>query len=149
MIQARVTTRPIDLSALQAEITHESDGAQVHFLGIVRNHHQGCAVRRIDYEAYEPMALKELQRIADEVAAAFKLQRVLVLHRLGRHEIGEASIAVCIGSPHRTAAFEAAKQIMDRVKKDVPIWKKEYFADGSVEWVLADKLVRSESAGKS
>jgi molybdopterin synthase catalytic subunit len=66
-----------------------------------------------------------------------------VVHRFGRHEIGDASIAVAIGSPHRAAAFDAAKMIMDRVKKDVPIWKKEFFADGTIEWVLADKLVKS------
>ncbi|MBE7493001.1 MAG: molybdenum cofactor biosynthesis protein MoaE [Planctomycetes bacterium] len=146
MITARLTTEKLDPNALLAEISHERDGAQVLFLGVVRNHHQGRAVARIDYEAYEPMARKELQKIADEVASQHGLERVLVVHRFGRHEIGDASIAVVIGSPHRAAAFEAARQIMDRVKTDVPIWKKEYFADGTIEWVLADRLVRSEQA---
>ncbi|MBX3473448.1 MAG: molybdenum cofactor biosynthesis protein MoaE [Planctomycetes bacterium] len=144
MISARLTTERLDASALLAEIGHERDGAQVLFLGVVRNHHQGRAVTRIDYEAYEPMARKELQKIADEVAKAHGLERVIVVHRFGRHEIGDASIAVVIGSPHRAAAFDAARQIMDRIKTDVPIWKKEHFTDGTIEWVLADKLVKSE-----
>lgn len=147
MIQARLTTQPIDTNALLRELGNPVDGAQVLFLGVVRNHHQGRAVKRIDYEAYEPMALKELQKVATEVAAEFALERVLVVHRFGRHEIGDASIAVAIGSPHRAAAFDAARKIMDRVKVDVPIWKKEHFADGTVEWVLADKLVKSEAGG--
>lgn len=144
MITARLTTDPIDPNALLSELAHDEDGAQVLFLGNVRNHHQGREVLRIDYEAYEPMALKELQKITDEVAMKHELDRVLVVHRFGRHEIGDASIAVAIGSPHRAPAFAAAKEIMDRVKVDVPIWKKEHFKDGTVEWVLADKLVRSE-----
>ena len=145
MIKARLTTEPINTDALLREVGDPQDGAQVLFLGVVRNHHQGREVLRIDYEAYEPMALKELQKVADEVAALHKLDRVLVVHRFGRHEIGDASIAVVIGSPHRAPAFEAAKEIMDRVKVDVPIWKKEFFADGTVEWVLADKLVKATS----
>lgn len=144
MIEARLTTEPIDANALLSEIAHDHDGAQVVFLGVVRNHHQSREVLRIDYEAYEPMALKELRKIAGDVAGERGIERVLVVHRFGRHEIGDASIAVVIGSPHRAPAFEAAKEIMDRVKKDVPIWKKEHFADGTVEWVLADKLVKSE-----
>ena len=147
MIEARLTTQPIDTGALLKEVADPGDGAAVLFLGVVRNDHQGRAVQRIDYEAYEPMALKELQKIADEVAQALELARVIIVHRFGRHEIGDASIAVVIGSPHRAPAFEAAKEIMDRVKKDVPIWKKEYFEDGIIEWVLADKLMRSEGAG--
>jgi molybdopterin synthase catalytic subunit len=144
MITARLTKDPIDPNALLRELADDTDGAQVLFLGVVRNHHQGREVKRIDYEAYEPMALKVLQRITEEVAAKHKLERVLVVHRFGRHEIGDASIAVVIGSAHRAPAFEAAKEIMDRVKVDVPIWKKEHFADGTIEWVLADKLVKSE-----
>ncbi|MCA8914062.1 MAG: molybdenum cofactor biosynthesis protein MoaE [Planctomycetes bacterium] len=146
MRTARLTTEPIDPNALLRELAHDADGAQVLFLGVVRNHHQGREVLRIDYEAYEPMALKELQKITDEMAEKHGLERVLVVHRFGRHEIGDASIAVVIGSPHRAPAFEAAKEIMDRVKVDVPIWKKEHFKDGTIEWVLADKLVRSEPA---
>ncbi len=143
MIEARLTPEPLDANALLREIADPQDGAAVLFLGVVRNHHQGRDVLRIDYEAYGPMALKELQKIAQDVARQHGLERVLVVHRFGRHEIGDASIAVVIGSPHRGAAFDAAREIMDRIKQEVPIWKKEYFADGSVDWVLADKLVRS------
>lgn len=143
MIEARLTTKAIDTAALLAELADAQDGAQVLFLGVVRNHHQGRAVAHIDYEAYEPMALKELQRITHTVAKKHGLGNVLVVHRFGRHQIGDASIAVVIGSPHRGPAFDAAREIMDLVKKDVPIWKKEHFSDGTVDWVLADKLVRS------
>ena len=146
MIHARLTTEPIDTAAMLRDVAHPQDGAQVLFVGNVRDHHQGRAVARIDYEAYEPMALKELQRITEQVAAKHSLLRVLVVHRFGRHEIGDASIAVAIGSAHRAPAFEAAKEIMDLVKRDVPIWKKEYFQDGTIEWVLADKLMKSEPA---
>jgi molybdopterin synthase catalytic subunit len=146
MITARLTTEPIDTAAMLREVAHAHDGAQVLFVGNVRDHHQGRAVARIDYEAYEPMALKELQRITEQVAAKHSLERVLVVHRFGRHEIGDASIAVAIGSAHRAPAFDAAKEIMDLVKRDVPIWKKEYFQDGTIEWVLADKLMKSEPA---
>jgi molybdopterin synthase catalytic subunit len=144
MIDVRLTTEPIDAGALLGELNDPRDGAQVVFLGVVRNHHQGREVLRIDYEAYEPMALKELRKIAESVAAEHKLENVIVVHRFGRHEIGDSSVAVVIGSPHRVAAFAAVQEIMDRIKKDVPIWKKEYFADGTIEWVLADKLMRSE-----
>jgi molybdopterin synthase catalytic subunit len=144
MIEVRLTTDPIDSTALLSELTDPRDGAQVAFLGVVRNHHQGREVLRIDYEAYEPMALKELRKITEGVAAGHGLENVIVVHRFGRHEIGDASVAVVIGSPHRVAAFAAVQEIMDRIKRDVPIWKKEYFADGTIEWVLADKLMRSE-----
>ncbi|MBZ0136686.1 MAG: molybdenum cofactor biosynthesis protein MoaE [Planctomycetes bacterium] len=143
MIEARLTTDPIDSDALLREIARDQDGARLLFVGVVRNHHQGREVLRIDYEAYEPMALKELQKITREIAARHGLERVLVVHRFGRHEIGDASIAVVIGSPHRAPGFTAVQEIMDRVKSDVPIWKKEFFADGTVEWVLADKLVKA------
>ncbi|MBK8205577.1 MAG: molybdenum cofactor biosynthesis protein MoaE [Planctomycetes bacterium] len=145
MIEARLTTKAIDTPALLAELADAQDGALVLFLGVVRNHHQGRSVAHIDYEAYEPMALKELQRITHAVAQSYALSNVLVVHRFGRHNIGDASIAVVIGSPHRGPAFEAAREIMDQVKKDVPIWKKEHFSDGTIEWVLADKLVRSSA----
>ena len=144
MIEARLTTEPIDANALLAELSDPRDGAALLFLGVVRNHHQGREVTRIDYSAYEPMALKELQKIAEATAAEFGLERMLVVHRFGRHEIGDASLAVVVGSPHRAAAFDACKAVVDRIKRDVPIWKREFFADGTIEWVLADKLVRSE-----
>lgn len=145
MIEARLTTGPIDTEALLRELSDPRDGAQVVFIGVVRNHHQGRAVLRIDYEAYEPMARRELQKIVQETASKHGLERVLVVHRFGRHEVGDASIAVVIGSPHRAPALSAVQEIMDRVKTDVPIWKKEYFADGAVEWVLADRLVRADT----
>ncbi|MCC6573152.1 MAG: molybdenum cofactor biosynthesis protein MoaE [Planctomycetes bacterium] len=143
-VEARLTDKPIDANALLAQCAARENGAQLLFLGVVREQHQGRKVTRIDYEAYEGMALKQLQKLAEEIAAEFQLADVLVVHRTGRHEIGDASLAVIVGSPHRGAAFDATRKLVDRLKHEVPIWKREYFADGSVEWVLADKLVKAE-----
>lgn len=145
-VSASLTDQPIDANALLVKCAARHNGAQLLFLGVVREQHQGRKVLRIDYEAYEGMALKQLQKIAQEIALEFQLEDVLVVHRLGRHEIGDASLCVVVGSPHRAKAFEAARVLVDRLKRDVPIWKREYFADGTVEWVLADKLVRAQSA---
>ncbi len=143
-VEAELTSKPIDAGALLARCAARSNGAQLLFLGVVREQHQGRKVVRIDYEAYEGMALKQLQKLAREIADEFQLEDVVIVHRTGRHEIGDASLAVVVGSPHRGAAFDASRKLVDRLKHEVPIWKREYFADGTIEWVLADKLVRAE-----
>lgn len=145
MIDARLTESAIDVDALLAETLDDRFGAQLLFLGVVRNHHQGRAVTSIDYEAYPPMALKELRKIAEDVAGKHEIESMLVVHRFGHHRVGDASLAVIASSAHRKRTFAAMEDVVDRIKRDVPIWKKEFFADGTVEWVLADKLVRSES----
>ncbi|CAG0927304.1 molybdopterin synthase catalytic subunit [Planctomycetaceae bacterium] len=147
MIEARLTEQPIDVNALLAELKAPENGAYLVFLGTVRNHHQGRAVQCIYYEAYAGMALKELQKIAREVAEEFKLPDLVIIHRTGLHQVGDASLCVVAGSHHRAAAYEASRKVVELIKHDVPIWKREYFTDGSVDWVLADKLVKSEKAG--
>lgn len=129
-----LTRERIDSAALAARLRRDSDGALVIFDGVVRNESGGRATRCLDYEGYEPMALKVIAGIGREVAARHAIGRIGIVHRLGRLEIGEASVTVVAASPHRAAAFDAAREAMDLLKSKVPIWKKEHFADGEV-WV--------------
>jgi molybdopterin synthase catalytic subunit len=127
-----LTRSPIDLAALQAAAP--SDGALCLFVGVVRDHHQGRAVSRLEYEAYEEMALAELAAIEREARRRWPLGDLRIVHRLGPLEIGEASVAVAVVSPHRAEAFEACRYAIDTLKQTAPIWKKEFYADGS-SWI--------------
>lgn len=130
-----LTSQPIDVRRLEAAVADPAAGAVVTFLGQVRNHHRGRAVDHLEYEAYEPMAIDWLERIIAEALETWPLERIAVAHRLGRLEIGDTAVAICVSSAHRGEAFEACRHIMDRIKQDVPIWKHETWADGSSEWV--------------
>jgi molybdopterin synthase catalytic subunit len=130
----RLTREPIDARALVLELARGEDGAVVVFEGIVRNNSKGRATRFLEYEAYEPMALAKMREIAAEVPQKFAVDRIGITHRLGRLEIGEASVVIVVTSAHRKPAFEACHYAIDRLKKIVPIWKKEFFEDGEV-WV--------------
>lgn len=130
----RLTREPIDSKALVRELQRGEDGAVVVFEGVVRNHSKGRATRFLEYEAYEPMALQKMRQIAEELIKQFPVDHVGMIHRLGRLEIGEASVIIVVTSEHRKAAFDASREAIDRLKRSVPIWKKEYFADGAV-WV--------------
>lgn len=132
-----LTQQPIDVAALRSKLLAGCDGAAVVFEGVVRNNSNGRRTRYLDYECYEAMAIKVLERIGVEIAASHEISRIALVHRLGRMEIGEASVVVMVTSPHRRAAFDAALQGIDRLKKTAPIWKKEYFEDGEV-WVEGD-----------
>jgi molybdopterin synthase catalytic subunit len=111
-----------------------SDGAYVLFEGVVRNHHEGKAVESIFYDAYRPMAEKEIEKIVEEVKAVFMDVAITVVHRLGHLVVGDSSIAICAAAPHRAEAFAACRITIDRIKETVPIWKKERGPDGE-EWV--------------
>jgi molybdopterin synthase catalytic subunit len=111
-----------------------AEGAVVTFEGTARNHTRGRATRCLDYQCYQSMAVKTMLQIGVEVAAQYEVGRIAMVHRLGRLLIGETSVAVIVTAPHRGPAFEAARAAIDRLKKRVPIWKKEHFADGEV-WV--------------
>ena len=128
------TNDPIDSAALVRSIARPSDGATILFEGVVRNHNEGKSVESIVYEAYLPMAEKEMARVVDGVRAAFPDVAVTVVHRLGHLVVGDTSIAIACASPHRAEAFEACRTVIDRVKQTVPIWKKERGPDGE-EWV--------------
>jgi molybdopterin synthase catalytic subunit len=110
----------------------ECDGAIVTFDGCVRNESHGRRTLYLDYEAYETMALAKMQEIAAGMRTQFAIDRVAIVHRLGRLEIGETSVFVAVSAAHRAAAFEACRYAIDTLKRTVPIWKKEYFADGAV-----------------
>ncbi|MBV8516793.1 MAG: molybdenum cofactor biosynthesis protein MoaE [Acidobacteria bacterium] len=129
-----LTDAPLDPRALVARVMRASDGAYVLFEGVVRNHHHGKAVTSIFYDAYRPMAEKELARIVRDVETEFPETAVAVQHRLGQLDVGESSIAIVAASPHRAEAFAACRALIDRIKETVPIWKKERGPDGE-EWV--------------
>jgi molybdopterin synthase catalytic subunit len=129
-----LTRREIDSHAVAARLIAGPEGAVVTFEGTVRNNTKGRPTRFLEYEGYEPMALQAMARIGREIAAAREICRIAMVHRLGRVLVGETSVAVVVTAPHRRPAFEAALEAIDRLKKVVPIWKKEYFADGEV-WV--------------
>ena len=129
-----LTRRPIDTRALVERIVAGEDGAVVNFEGIVRNNSKGRQTLYLDYECYEPMAIKKLAEIGRDIAASFAIGRIAMVHRLGRMEIGETSVAVIVTAPHRKPAFDAALEGINRLKRLVPIWKKEHFVDGEV-WV--------------
>jgi molybdopterin synthase catalytic subunit len=129
-----LTDAPIDVVALARSVMRPGDGASVVFEGAVRDHHEGKAVDSITYEAFRPMAEKEIDTIVRAVAAEFPDVAVAVRHRLGLLRIGDVSIAIVCASPHRAEAFAACRMTIDRIKQTVPIWKKERGPDGE-EWV--------------
>jgi molybdopterin synthase catalytic subunit len=131
----RITRDPIDPRALESAIGDRSFGGVVTFLGVVREHSDdGRAVNGLSYEAYEEMALVEFQAIADEARTRFGDVRLAIVHRIGDLAVGDVAVAVCAGSPHRAAAFDACEYAIDAVKSRAAIWKKEHYADGSGEW---------------
>jgi MoaE-MoaD fusion protein len=129
-----LTRHAIDPRSLTERIMTGSEGAVVTFEGTVRNNTKGRPTLCLDYECYERMALKTMVQIGREIAGAYEVGRIAMVHRLGRMLIGETSVAVIVTAPHRRPAFEAALEGINRLKKLVPIWKKEHFVDGEV-WV--------------
>src|SRR5580692_8389684 len=129
-----LTRHAIDTRAVIARLMSGAEGAVITFEGTVRNHTKGRKTMCLDYECYPSMALKVMLQIGLETAAKHAVERVAMVHRLGRLLIGETSVAVVVTAPHRGPAFEAARESIDRLKKIVPIWKKEHFVDGEV-WV--------------
>ena len=129
-----LTRQPIDSAALARHMLRGEDGAVVNFEGVVRNNTKGRATKFLDYECYEAMAIQTMAQIGREIASSFAIGKMAMVHRLGRMEIGEASVAIIVTAPHRRPAFDAALEGINRLKRTVPIWKKEHFADGEV-WV--------------
>ena len=131
-LHAAIVHEIIDTQSLLAGIRQPEDGACVTFEGVVRNNSRGRRTLYLDYEAYEPMALKQLEELGEHALANFEIRDVAIVHRLGRLEIGETSVLIVVASAHRAAAFDACRWIIDTLKRTVPIWKKEYFEDGAV-----------------
>ncbi len=130
----RLVEDKIDVDAVCRAVAGHERGATVLFLGTVRDHHAGRAVARLDYSGYRPMATAALQRIVDELEAESDGLRVSIVHRLGSVPVGTPSVAIATASPHREAAYAANRTALERLKREVPIWKREYYADGEVVW---------------
>ncbi len=130
----RLQAEPIDTAALVGDVRGDGDGAVSLFLGTVRNVNGGKRVLFLEYEAYAGMAEREIERIAAEAIATYGVTRVAIIHRVGRVEIGDASVAIAVAAPHRAAAMDACRFVIDTLKSTVPIWKREHFEDGAV-WI--------------
>jgi molybdopterin converting factor subunit 1 len=129
-----LTREPIETKEVRARLLRGDDGALVDFEGVVRNNTNGRPTLFLDYECYEPMAISVMARIGREIAGRQAISRIAIVHRLGRLQIGETSVAVVVTAPHRKPAFEAALEGINLLKRLVPIWKKEHFTDGET-WV--------------
>jgi molybdopterin synthase catalytic subunit len=123
---------PIATEEFARHVRGPEDGAIATFDGCVRNHSHGRTTLYLEYEAYEPMALEKLRGIAAQAHARFAIHRVVIAHRLGRLEIGDTSVFIAVSAAHRAPALEACRWAIDTLKRTVPIWKKEFFADGAV-----------------
>lgn len=134
---ASITHECIHTQEIVDSLKRGEDGAALAFEGIVRNQTRGRKTLYLDYEAYEPMALQEMEALASEALVKFQVRDVAIVHRLGRLQIGETSVLIAVASAHRAAAFEACRWLIDILKRKVPIWKKEYFEDGAI-WADGD-----------
>jgi molybdopterin synthase catalytic subunit len=131
----QLSTAPLDLARLRQAASHPHAGAIVTFEGNVRDHHEGRAVLRLEYEAHGAVAEKEGRRVVEEAVERFGLDFAEAVHRTGELAIEEAAVVVVVSAPHRAEAFEACRYIIDEIKHRVPIWKKEYYEDGTSGWV--------------
>ena len=134
VVQAAVTTAPVDVTALEALVADPSAGAVVSFGGIVRDHDGGRSVTMIEYVGH-PSAQSVLEQVAADVAARTDVEALAVAHRLGPLQVGEAALVVAVSAAHRQEAFAAAALLVDEVKDRLPVWKRQQFADGTDEWV--------------
>lgn len=138
---AKITREPIVTQALLTRIKHPEDGAVVVFEGIVRDNSRGRRTLFLDYEAYEDMALKQMNGLIEQALSQFPIRDVAIVHRIGRLQIGETSVLMVVASAHRGAAFDACRWLIETLKRTVPIWKKEHFEDGAV-WADGEPFPR-------
>jgi molybdopterin synthase catalytic subunit len=139
-------TEPIDPAALARRVRTDASGAVVTFAGVVRDHHRGKRVERLSYEAYAPMAQREMERIAAEVKARWDVEGMAIVHRVGTLKVGETSIVIAVAAAHRKEALQACDWALDRVKETVPIWKKEHGEAGE-GWVMESEPSRGGPSG--
>jgi len=140
----RITEDPLDPREVERVVEHPGAGAIVTFTGVVRDNGRGRPVSALDYEAYAPAAEKMLARVADEIRERWGLERVAIVHRVGRLPVGEASVVIAISSPHRDEGFDACRYAIARLKEIVPIWKKEHYEDGAV-WIGSEAEYQRET----
>jgi molybdopterin synthase catalytic subunit len=134
-MRAAIVSQPIETAALLAEVASSANGASVLFTGTVRDVNDGRAVSGIEYSAYVAMAEEVLQRIVAEAAERFATPHVVAVHRTGTLSLGEASVVVAVGHPRRGGAFDAARYVIEEIKRRLPVWKLEHYVDGTREWV--------------
>lgn len=134
-MRTAVVERPLDPAALLAEVSSTASGASTLFVGTVRRVNDGKDVTGIDYTAYGPMAESEMARIVTEAAGRFGTERIVVEHRVGSLALGEASIVIAVSHARRAAAMDAQRFLIEEIKRRVPVWKREHYADGTREWV--------------
>jgi molybdopterin synthase catalytic subunit len=134
MISPYLTEHPIEFASLLASVSASNRGGIASFVGLVRDHHDGREVKRLEYSAYAPMAQAECAAIVTEAETKWPV-RVALSHRIGTLEVGEAAVAIAVAAPHRGEAFEACRYVIEELKRRVPIWKREWYADGSSDWV--------------
>ena len=144
----KITDTTITVQDVTKPIRGNDVGAVVTFLGTVRDNTMGRATAYLEYEAYAPMAEKKMAEIANEVRDKWGIKRMAMIHRVGRLEIGQVSVAVGVASPHRKDGFEACQYAMDRLKQIVPIWKREVWCDGEEEWVKPDPVYFQNSPNR-
>jgi molybdopterin synthase catalytic subunit len=130
----RVTREPLDAMHASAAVSAAECGAVATFIGLVRNHNAGRRVVSLEYQCYEPLAIKTFERIAGEALERWPAARLAIVHRVGPLQIGDASVVIAAGSPHRADAFAACRYAIERVKQIAPIWKREHFEGGAV-WI--------------
>ena len=130
----RLTREPIDIQKTVESIQKPEDGAVVVFDGVVRNHSKDKSVRYLEYDAYESMAIKKLEEVGVRARSRYAIRDIAIVHRLGRLDVGECSVAIVVASAHRGPAFEACRFAIDTIKEIVPIWKKEFYENGEV-WI--------------
>ena len=136
----KITYEIITETQVREVVESPEAGAVVLFLGTERNNTDGRQVRHLEYDAYTPMAERKMTEIGQEILEKWGIKHVTIIHRIGKLEIGEVSVAVGVASPHRKNGFEACKYAMDRLKQIVPIWKREVWLDGDAEWVKPDAV---------
>jgi molybdopterin synthase catalytic subunit len=141
-VRSAIIERAIDPSALLDEVADHATGATLLFLGTVREVNDGRAVSGMEYSAYREMAERELADIVGETAVKFGSERIVVEHRIGTLTLGEASVAIAVAHPHRGAAYDASRYVIEQLKQRVPIWKLEHYVDGTREWVNATGELR-------
>ena len=132
-----LTKKPLDPEKITAKVRRDTNGAVVTFLGTTRDNFEGRTVLTLEYEAFDEMAVKKLEEVRQELMAEFGLEQIAISHRIGTVGIGEISLVIAVGSPHRKEAFNACHTAVDRIKEVVPIWKKEVYQDGS-RWVACE-----------
>lgn len=139
MKHVAVVREPIQPAQVLARVGADQDGASLLFVGVVRDHNDGRRVTGVHYDAFEEMAVRVLEEIVREAEESFGTDRIAVLHRIGDLTIGEVSVAIAVSTPHRAESYEASRFIIEEIKRRLPVWKKEQYTDGAMEWVEGTK----------